>query len=118
MSHDVFKFKVIIFSDYFLKIVLQAYKIEVFQSGKFHSLEKRYSEFEELHKQVGTCKFLQPFSDQWKLHHAAFHLGHHCSAKIPVLKGLSLAQTQNHTITCLLHQHAFALCALQNISGL
>ena len=60
----------IISSDCFLKIVLQAYKIEVFQSGKFHSLEKRYSEFEELHKQVGI--FLQPISDQWKLHHAAF----------------------------------------------
>ena len=32
--------------------IFQAYKIDVFQSGKFHSLDKRYSEFEELHKQV------------------------------------------------------------------
>lgn len=29
-----------------------AYRIDVFQSGKFHSIEKRYSEFEELHKQL------------------------------------------------------------------
>ena len=29
--------------------------------------------------------------------------------------GLSSVQTQHHTITCLLHQHAFALCALRNI---
>ena len=26
--------------------------------------------------------------------------------------GLSPVQTQNHTITCLFHQHAFVCCAL------
>ncbi|XP_052792819.1 sorting nexin-24-like [Mya arenaria] len=29
-----------------------AYKVDVFQSGRSHSLYKRYSEFEELHKQL------------------------------------------------------------------
>ena len=33
-------------------LFFQAYKIDVFQSGRFHSIDKRYSEFEELHKQV------------------------------------------------------------------
>ena len=29
-----------------------------------------------------------------------------------LVSGLSPEQTQNHTITCLLHQHACAFCAL------
>lgn len=30
----------------------QAYKVDVFQNGRSHTLYKRYSEFEELHKQL------------------------------------------------------------------
>ncbi|XP_045216727.1 sorting nexin-24-like isoform X2 [Mercenaria mercenaria] len=29
-----------------------AYRVDVFQSGSYHTLHKRYSEFEELHKQL------------------------------------------------------------------
>ena len=30
------------------------------------------------------------------------------------ISGLSPVQTQNHTMTCSVHQHAFALCALRD----
>ena len=32
--------------------LFQAYRVDVFQSGRSHTLFKRYSKFEELHKQL------------------------------------------------------------------
>ena len=47
--------------DYYCNTVyflLQVFTVDVWVSGRHHMIERRYSEFEDLHKQVSYCMWM------------------------------------------------------------